>query len=237
MAESKLKVKLLRATADPEIAAATAARLCYSGVNLAELQEKMDRETSVKLLDKIVKLGHFSVLEHANFTFAIEGVSRALTHQLVRHRIASFSQQSQRYVDAKNFGYVIPPKVAANPEAKKKFEWFMQQANDIYAELLSISPKEDARYVLPNATDTKIIVTMNTRSLYNFFEKRCCTRAQWEIRALAKEMLKQAKQAAPKLFEKAGEPCISKGACPEGDMSCGKWKALGATLLNASGKK
>lgn len=230
MQETKLNVKLLRATVEPEIAAATAARLCYSGADLEQLQEKMDAEASAKLIDKIVKLGHYSVLEHANFTFAIEGVSRALSHQLVRHRIASFSQQSQRYVDAKNFGYVIPPKIAANPEAKEKFEKLMERTMETYKELLEISPKEDARYVLPNATDTKVIVTMNTRSLYNFFEKRCCARAQWEIQALAMEMLKQAKEAAPKLFEKAGEPCVSKKECPEGEMSCGKWKALGATL-------
>jgi len=230
MQESKLNVKLLRATVEPEITAATAARLCYSGADLDALQEKMDSETSAKLIDKIVKIGHYSVLEHANFTFAIEGVSRALSHQLVRHRIASFSQQSQRYVDAKNFGYVIPPKIAANPEAKIKFEALMQTTMDAYKELLEISPKEDARYVLPNATDTKVIVTMNTRALYNFFEKRCCARAQWEIQALARAMLKLAKEAAPKLFEKAGEPCVSKGECPEGEMSCGKWKALGATL-------
>jgi thymidylate synthase (FAD) len=230
MGETNLNVKLLRFTSEPEIAAATAANLCYSSANIEGLTQKMDAERAKKLIEKIVKMGHESVLEHAYFTFGVEGVSRALTHQLVRHRIASYSHQSQRYVKADDFDYVIPPSIKNDTEKKKKFEEVMVQLNKAYAEMREIAPKEDARFVLPNAAETKIIVTMNARALLNFFEKRCCYRAQWEIRALADKMLAECKDVAPTIFAKAGPSCISKGVCYEGEMSCGLYKTVGAVL-------
>ena len=221
MPEAKLNVKLLRFTENPEITVATAAHLCYANSNLDDLQQKMDIDYAKKLIKQLIDAGHYSVLEHASFTFGIEGVSRALTHQLVRHRIASYSQQSQRYVDEKSFAYVIPPKIKANEELNKKFEAFMETSRSLYGELSKEIPKEDARFVLPNATETRIIVTMNTRSLYNFFENRLCTRAQWEIRALAEAMLKEVKAIAPLLFDYIGPKCEKLGYCPE-KKSCGR---------------
>lgn len=149
-------------------------------------------------------------------------MSRALTHQLVRHRIASYSQQSQRYVKGSDFKYIIPPTIKINKEAREKFETIMQMLAKEYDELNKIIPNEDARFILPNAAETKIIVTMNARSLKNFFTKRCCERAQWEIRQLADEMLKLCRKAAPELFGKMGPNCYGLGYCTEGKMSCGK---------------
>jgi thymidylate synthase (FAD) len=167
--------------------------------------------------------GHYSTLEHASYTFAIEGVSRALTHQLVRHRLASFNQQSQRYVKFKDGSVpsVMPHTVEENPEAAAIFEEAMHQTSDAYAKLVELGiPAEDARFVLPNACETKICVTMNIRELLHFFENRCCNRAQWEIRELAWKMLELVKPTAPFIFMDAGAPCVH-GTCPEGKMTCG----------------
>lgn len=230
--EDKIKVKLIAYTPNPDKTVAISARMCYSKVGVKELEEQMTDEKVRDLLEKIISSRHYSVTEHVSFTFAIEGISRACTHQLVRHRIASYSQQSQRYVDAENFSYIIPPQIAADAKAKKLFEETMEKCESAYKELREIAKKEDARYILPNATDSKIVVTMNTRSLYNFFEKRCCVRAQWEIRQLAEKMLEECKKVAPILFDKAGPSCVSKKYCGEGEHSCGKWKTIkGAVLL------
>ncbi len=219
--EKKLNVKLITYTPEPELTVATAAHLCYAGVSIDELQKKIDKEYAKKLIKRLVESGHWSVLEHASFTFAVEGVSRALTHQLVRHRVASYSQQSQRYVNEKEFDFIVPPKVKENEKAYKKFLEIIKQSQKAYSEMLNEDiPKEDARFALPNAAETRIIVTMNTRSLFNFFEKRCCARAQWEIRALANKMLELCRKAAPLLFENAGAICIRLGYCPEHE-SCG----------------
>ena len=182
-----MKVVLVRHTPDPDKSVALSARLCYSPVGVTELQEKMSDEEAARLVRMLVRMGHFSPIEHVTFTFAIEGVSRVLTHQLVRHRIASYSQQSQRYVKAHNFETIMPPAVAAIPEAKEKFEACMRGLQDLYNDLTDHYgiANEDARYVLPNAAETKIVCTFNARSLYNFFNLRCCNRAQWEIRELA----------------------------------------------------
>ena len=166
-------------------------------------------------------MGHLSVIEHANFTFSVEGVSRALTHQLVRHRIASYSQQSQRYVSMNRASYIIPPSIALDPDAKKEYEALMNQIWKAYAELAQKVPKEDARYVLPNACNTNITVTMNARELTHFFSLRCCRRAQWEIRKMAWLMLLEVRQVSPILFENAGPGCV-RGPCPEGEYSCDK---------------
>lgn len=218
---SKLHVELLAHTPDPEVQVARAARLCYYGSDIAHLKDAMTPEKSAELVRKLVSMGHFSPVEHVTFTFGIEGVSRALTHQLVRHRIASFSQQSQRYVDGGKFGFVIPPDIEKDPALKEKFLAHMQDIENFYRELADAGiNKEDARFVLPNACDTKIIVTMNIRSLYNFFQHRCCNRAQWEIRRLAWAMLHLCREVAPVLFENAGPDCWTKRQCGEGNMSC-----------------
>lgn len=217
-----MHVELLNYTPRPEVQVARAARLCYYGSDIDQLKETMTPVKSAELVRKLVKMGHLSTVEHVTFTFGIEGVSRALSHQLVRHRIASYSQQSQRYVDGAHFGYVVPPSVQENEEALHTFETQMASATAAYAVLRDCGiPAEDARFVLPNATDTKIICTFNVRSLYNFFEHRCCNRAQWEIRELAWKMLQLCREVAPVLFENAGPGCL-RGACPEGDMSCGR---------------
>lgn len=222
-----MEVKLLRYTPEPEKTVAMSARLCYSPIGAAQLEEKMTDEQAAKLVRKLVSMGHFSTLEHVTFTFAIEGVSRVLTHQLVRHRIASYSQQSQRYVKEHNFETIMPPSIAARPEAKAKFEKLMTEIQDLYNEFTEMGVlAEDARYVLPNAAETKIVCTFNVRSLLNFFSLRCCTRAQWEIRELAEKMLAECKKVAPVLFENAGPTCVSEGICREGEMSCGRLQAI-----------
>ena len=230
-----MQVKLVRYTTEPERTVAMSARLCYSPIGAAQLEERISDEQAAKLVRKLVSMGHFSTLEHVTFTFAIEGVSRVLTHQLVRHRIASYSQQSQRYVKEHDFETIVPPSIAKNPEAKAKFDALMTQIQDLYNEFTAAGVlAEDARYILPNAAETKIVCTFNARSLLNFFSLRCCTRAQWEIRALANEMLRQVKEVAPVIFENAGPTCVSEGVCHEGEMSCGRLQAILAQRAKAA---
>ena len=229
-----MMVKLVRHTPEPERTVAMSARLCYSPIGAAQLEEKISDEQAAKLVRKLVSMGHLSTLEHVTFTFAIEGVSRVLTHQLVRHRIASYSQQSQRYVKEHDFETIIPASIASKPEAKAKFDKLMTEIQAMYDEFIALDiPAEDARYILPNATETKIVCTFNARSLLNFFSLRCCTRAQWEIRALANEMLRQCREVAPVIFENAGPTCVSEGVCHEGAMSGGRLQAI----LAAKAKK
>ncbi len=218
-----MKVALLQYTPDPERTVALAARLCYSPADIDELKEKFSTADIRNFLEKIMSLGHQSVLEHASFTFGIEGISRVTSHQLVRHRIASFSQQSQRYVSHKErFAAVVPPTIADRPEILTRYEAQLAALHQAYADMVAAGiPAEDARYILPNATETKIMVTMNARALLNFLELRCCERAQWEIRAMAVEMLRLAREVAPIIFEKAGPGCLT-GPCPEGTMTCGR---------------
>ncbi|MCH4157354.1 MAG: FAD-dependent thymidylate synthase [Acidaminococcaceae bacterium] len=234
-----MQVKLIRHTPEPEKTVAMSARLCYSPIGAAQLEEKMTDEQAAKLVRKLISMGHLSTVEHVTFTFAIEGVSRVLTHQLVRHRIASYSQQSQRYVKEHNFETIMPPTIAAQPEAQAKFAKAMQDLQALYNDLTEHYqiPAEDARYVLPNATETKIMCTFNVRSLYNFFSLRCCMRAQWEIRELAWKMLAECKRVAPVLFEKAGPPCESEGVCHEGAMSCGRLEKILAAKQKQTGGK
>lgn len=234
----QLKVKLIEHTPNPEKVIAAAAKLCYSSVGIDEIQKNLDGESAIKFLNMLMSYGHESPVEHVSFTFAVEGVSRSLTHQLVRHRLASYSQQSQRYVRLNQFEYIIPPEIEKDENAKKIFIDTMESSQKSYSKLTNILKEkyikggmdlvsaekksiEDARYVFPNACETKIIFTMNARSLINFFRHRCCNRAQWEIRGLANEMLKEVKEVAPILFKNCGPSCIN-GNCPEGRMSCGK---------------
>ena len=233
-----MMVKLVRHTPEPERTVAMSARLCYSPIGAAQVEEKISDEQAANLVRKLVSMGHLSTLEHVTFTFAIEGVSRVLTHQLVRHRIASYSQQSQRYVKEHDFETIVPASIASKPEAKAKFDKLMTEIQAMYDEFIALDiPAEDARYILPNATETKIVCTFNARSLLNFFSLRCCTRAQWEIRALANEMLRQCQAVAPVIFENAGPTCVSEGVCHEGAMSCGRLQAILAVKAKAEQKQ
>ena len=216
-----MKVSLLTHTPEPEKLVAAAARLCYSSKEVSEIMDNFTDEKIEKFINKLVSLGHESPLEHVSFTFGIEGISRACSHQLVRHRIASYSQKSQRYVKESNFDYVIPPSLE-HPADIMYYKHMMWNINEFYKDLIAMGLEpEDARMVLPNACCTSIIVTMNVRSLLNFFKHRDCNRAQWEIRAVAREMMKICKDIAPKLFSKAGASCRY-GKCSEGSMSCGE---------------
>ncbi len=219
-----MKVRLINYTKDPEKIVAQSARLCYSALGIEELREKLSDKSIRKLVKKIMKLGHNSVLEHATFTFAIEGISRVTSHQLVRHRLASFSQQSQRYVkiNKERFPYIVPKSIEKDEKLAKIFIDAVKELDGIYQLLLDHNIKaEDARYILPQAVTTKMIVSANARELLHIFKLRCCNRAQWEIRELAMNMLKEVKSVAPIIFENAGPPCIL-GPCPEGELSCGK---------------
>ncbi|MCI0480444.1 MAG: FAD-dependent thymidylate synthase, partial [Candidatus Dadabacteria bacterium] len=203
-----MKVEIIGHTPEPEQAIAMAVRTCHA----PEIPKgKMTEKDVRRLLELVKRLGHHSVFEHASFTFAIEDVSRALTHQLVRHRIASYSQQSQRYVKLRNFEYITPPSISKDDKAKKLYDRIMKDLAKSYEELSAVAPIEDARYILPNAAVSNIIVTMNARALFNFFELRTCLKAQWEIRKLANQMLREAKKVAPLIFEDAGPSCRSKG--------------------------
>lgn len=241
-----MKVELIAHTPNPEKIVAAAAKLCYSNARIDTLLDGLTPEKSKDFVKMLASMGHESPTEHVSFTFAIEGVSRALLAQITRHRIASFSVQSQRYVNLKEPEFVIPPEIQSDPRALEQFTRSMEQAAENYrntTQMLKESHEkrllaegieekaatraaekqalEDARFLLPNACTTKMIVTMNARSLNNFFAHRCCNRAQWEIRQLADEMLKLVYAVAPSLFVNAGPSCVH-GPCPEGKMSCGK---------------
>ncbi|MBQ7822516.1 MAG: FAD-dependent thymidylate synthase [Clostridia bacterium] len=241
-----MTVTLLTYTPDADKLVASAAKLCYSRSDIPTLMDNLTPDKVESFLTLLNDLGHSSPIEHASFTFGIEGVSRALLAQLTRHRIASFSVQSQRYVDKSSFEYIMPPEIASIPEAKEEYIRAMEEDAAHYESLRALliekhlksftdegidekearrmaekKANEDARFVLPNSCDTKIIMTMNVRSLHNFFALRCCRRAQWEIRELAVEMLKLVREAAPLLFAKAGPGCV-RGKCQEGSYSCKK---------------
>ncbi len=241
-----MKVTLLAHTPNPEKMIACSAKLCYSSSTVGTLLDGLTEEKSAAFVEMLADMGHESPIEHASFTFGIEGVSRSLLAQITRHRIASFSVQSQRYVKENEFSFVTPPEIEKDSEAKSEFLKAMDNAIDSYNKLADIlsdkhykmfikqgeSEKkakskaekkaiEDARFVLPNACDTQMVVTMNARSLMNFFKHRCCNRAQWEIKAVADEMLRQVYAVAPTLFKNAGPSCV-RGGCTEGKMSCKK---------------
>ncbi len=241
------KVTLISYTPEPEKVVAAAAKLCYSNAESIEtLTDGLTPEVTSRFVAMLAEIGHESPIEHASFTFAIEGVSRALLAQITRHRIASYSVQSQRYVRKNGFEYIIPPEIEAIAEAKEEYIRAMESATRHYERIAEILKDthtrrltgegvpaetanrkaeklaiEDARFVLPNACDTRMIVTMNARSLINFFHHRCCNRAQWEIHEVADQMLACVIKAAPNLFAAAGPPCVT-GPCPEGRMSCGR---------------
>lgn len=229
MAQAKLKVILLRATPDPDEIVALGARLCYAQADVEALRGRVERADQSAYVSRVMARGHLSVTEHASFTFAVEGVSRALLAQLTRHRLASFSVQSQRYVSmADGFDYVIPPSISALGEEEERE--FIREMDTMHAwyrrwqEKLGgagESANQDARFVLPNAASTRLVMTMNARELMHFFELRCCNRAQWEIREMAWQMLALCRQEAPALFAQAGPACL-RGVCPEGASTCGR---------------
>jgi thymidylate synthase (FAD) len=226
-----MKVRIIQEPREPLKVIALAAKLCYS----AEPPEKLlssvrKEEPPEKFVRMLLDMGHESPIEHVSWTFLITGISRACSHQLVRHRLASYSQRSQRYVKEEEFRFVTPPSVIL----ARKGRWYeeqMRKLSALYAELneaLGESGEEsqqDARFILPNACETHLVVTMNARSLRHFFTMRCCERAQWEIRELADEMLRQLKERVPVLFDFAGPACL-RGRCPEGGKSCGKVKEV-----------
>lgn len=236
MARVKPSVELLAYTPNPEQTVAVAAKLCYSDNTIEMLKAGVENKDISKFIEKLLSLGHLSPIEHASFTFGIEGVSRSLLAQITRHRVASFSVKSQRYVSSNNngevFNYILPPSIEAlGEEYVEKFDSQMRTMQEWYNEWQTLlggakeSSNEDARFVLPNASETKMILTMNARELMHFFELRCCNRAQWEIRAIAWEMLRLVRKVAPTLFKNAGPTCVS-GACSEGKMSCKKMKEV-----------
>ena len=228
MPRSEMKVVLVPHTLSPEEVVALGARLCYSKARLDDLLERVEAKDQTDFVHKIMSMGHDSVLEHASFTFGIEGVSRTLLAQITRHRVASFSVQSQRYVSYESgFGYIVPPKIEAlGEDAVAEFEQQMTTIHQWYTDWqqklgTGEGGNEDARFVLPGACETRMMVTMNVRELRHFFSLRMCSRAQWEIRALAAEMHRLCMEVAPTLFENAGPGCL-RGACPEGEKTCGK---------------
>ena len=228
MPRSEMKVVLVRHTLNPEEVVALGARLCYSKARVDDLLTRVEEKDQTDFVHKIMGMGHDSVLEHASFTFGIEGVSRTLLAQITRHRVASFSVQSQRYVSyEKGFGYIVPPKIEAlGEDAVAEFERQMDTMHEWYTQWqqrlgTGEGGNEDARFVLPGSCETRMMVTMNVRELRHFFSLRMCTRAQWEIRALAGEMHRLCMEVAPALFENAGPGCL-RGACPEGEKTCGK---------------
>ena len=241
-----ITVKLLQHTPEPEKVVSAAAKLCYSSAGVENILDGLTEEKTEKFLNMLMDMGHESPTEHVSFTFGIEGVSRSLLAQITRHRIASYSVKSQRYVKEGQFEFIVPPEIENIPEAKELYIKAMEDDQKTYNELSEILFKkhydrliadgkdekeakkaaekqaiEDARFVLPNACETKMVVTMNARSLMNFFRHRCCMRAQWEIRELSYQMLMLVKDVAPSLFKYAGPACVH-GKCPEGSMSCGK---------------
>ena len=244
------RVYLLGHTPYPEHCVASAAKLCYSSSNIADLRNNLTDEKAAQFVEMLSEIGHESPIEHASFTFGIEGVSRALLAQITRHRMASFSVKSQRYVREGSFEYVTPPEIEAIPEAKAIYDEIMAEDQHRYDTLAAILKEkhiktfmaegkdektatrlaekkaiEDARFVLPNACETQMVMTMNARSLMNFFRHRCCNRAQWEIKDVADQMLTLVLQVAPNLFKNAGPACVS-GPCPEGKMTCGHYKEI-----------
>jgi len=216
-------VKLLQYTSNPEQTVAVAAKLCYSDATIDELSGGLTQESTAKFIKRLASMGHASPVEHASFTFGIEGVSRAFLAQITRHRIASFSVKSQRYVSAtENFNYIVPPAIQdLGEDAVKEFETQMETMRGWYADWQQKlggkgeKSNEDARFVLPNASETKMVMTMNARELLHFFNLRCCYRAQWEIREVAWQMLELVTKVAPNLFANAGPSCLG-GVCPEG---------------------
>ena len=218
-------IKLIANTPEPERVVGMACRECYSPLPPEKLAEQLSAHECEEIIRRVRNMGHTSTFEHVSFTFAISGVSRTLSHQLVRHRIASYSQRSQRYIDENGIEVVVPPNIANVDKANDIFCRFVAESHRVYKKLAKLGiSKEDARFVLPGGACTDIIVTMNARTLLNFFKERTCARAQWEIRYMATLMLEQVLRVAPIIFEKAGASCVSCKTCTQDKLSCGDFK-------------
>ena len=216
-----MRVYLLSGTPDPDGLVAAAARICYSDVAASDLLKQESAALSARLLKELRLSGHHSPFEHASFTFGADGLSRVASHQLVRHRVASFSQQSQRYVKMDKTEVVVPESISCNPEALKLFKEQVERCHESYMKLIGIGiPAEDARFILPHGWETKLVLTMNARELHHFFSLRTCRRAQWEIQELARKMLFFVRNVSPLLFNVAGPKCLISG-CEEAHP-CGK---------------
>ncbi len=227
-----MNLVLMRTTPEPDRLVAIAARRCYSNRSAEDIDEKLSDAEVERLLDFLRQRNHLSPFEHADFSFSVDGISRALSHQLVRHRIASYSQESQRYVNymkVETLPFITPPKIANDDKALQIYNQALEHTLKAYREMVEagVAP-EDARYVFPNAIETKFVFTMNARSLFNFFEQRCCLKAQWEIRALAMAMLAEVRKVAPNIFKNAGAPCryLQNPYCRENDPKCPMYKTM-----------
>lgn len=235
--EDKLKVELISYTSDPEQNVVAAIRQCYASVGAKELKEKTTEEVKKRLIKQVIESGHTSTLEHATFTFAIDGVSRVTEIHLIRHRIASFSIQSGRYVKRGDAAYRVPPKIKAMADKKlyEKYLKHLDNSQELYNELIEAGiPAEDARFCQPQSVQIKMVMSMNARELLHFLSIRSCTRALWEIREIAKQMLDLVREVAPIIFENAGAPCVSERICDQGKMSCGIWKNIKGAKLKES---
>lgn len=224
MTNNKPIVNLISKPKDMLKTVYTACRTCYSGdypINIYNSTD--DEEKMLKLIERVISSGHFSTIEHIQVSFTIANVSRACTHQLVRHRHMSFSQKSQRYVKEKGqFEYIIPPTIEKIPELKEQFEKFMTEISNVYSALVEAGiPAEDARFVLPNAAASSMVASLNLREMIHLANLRLCTRAQYEIRTLVKmmcdELIKEETWLKPYLVPK----CERWGFCDE-DKSCGR---------------
>lgn len=224
-----VKVTLLSYTMEPKALIAAAINQCYSEKTGRELMEEMSDDKRERLIRQVISSGHTSTIEHGSFTFSIEGVSRVTEVQMVRHRIGSYSIKSGRY-NKSHSNFVIPAKIKNNPEAMKIVEEYKKDLESLIEKFTELGiPFEDIRYLTPQGTKTNIMVTMNARSLFNFFQERMCNRAQWEIRTVAHLMHQELMKLAPELFKFAGPTCKSEGICWQTEkMSCNLWKTLGA---------
>lgn len=221
---NKPVVDLISKPADMLKTVYTACRTCYSADSPINIYNSTDdEEKMLKLIERVISSGHFSTIEHIQVSFAISNVSRACTHQLVRHRHMSFSQKSQRYVKEKGqFDYIIPPTIEKNPELKEKFEKFMGEISNIYTEFTEAGiPAEDARFVLPNAAASSMVASLNLREMIHLANLRLCTRAQYEIRTLVKLMCDVLIEQEPWLKQYLVPKCERLGFCDE-DKSCGR---------------
>ncbi len=218
-----MQVTLLTYTPDPERVIAAAARLSTSKVSASELRERMTPEQIARLLDHVIASGHLSTLEHASFTFAVDGISRAASHQLVRHRLASYTQQSQRYVSFKSFSelrYVTPATIVVKG-FKGRFDETVRAMHDLYRQMIESGvPAEDARFILPNAVETRLVMTMNARELMHVCSLRLCQRAQWEIQELFAKVKEEVAKVAPRIAAEFKPKCYRMGYCDERE-SCG----------------
>ncbi|MFQ5574740.1 MAG: FAD-dependent thymidylate synthase [Terriglobia bacterium] len=243
MPATKMKVTLVEHTPDPESLVAAAGRSCYGRKSTAELKGSLSADDKKRLLKLLLSGGHHSPIEHASFTFGIEGISRSCSHQLVRHRLASYSQQSQRYVGADNLSFIVPPAIEGDDELERFFVGEMDKIGESYEKLAAAleekgrtpeQAKEDARFLLPNAAETKIAMTMNARELVQAANLRMCLRAQWEIRRLFSAMKKEVKEVAPTFARYMVPKCdpLILGYCPEGKLAC-HWVDEGRVKLKS----